>query len=269
MTLTPAFKTLSVKVPSALAARVDGYTLANNDTVSGFIKTAILQALGDYQCDTPIPMEVSKAEADAVIAKVSKVLAATSNMAPDKRANTLAILLTVVANAKEHFNMVAATDARYAGSYKSLLLQVRNAHRSAETKALTTPAVTDSEGLTVRKYKDIPKYEPYTADADSLYDVKPGELTVLGLPESLMENNLHLSVDQEGDILANINWMRGNALNRMNTAPEWVPPMRSPIAEQGLALMIERPRAAAAEGSPRADKRTLDTLLKYQAHLTP
>ena len=268
MTLAPAFKTLSVKVPTALAARVDGYTLAHNDTVSGFIKTAILRALGDYQCDTPIPMEVSKAEADAVISKVGKVLAATPSMLPAKRANTLGILLTVVSNAKEHFNMVAATDARYAGSYKSLMLQVRNAHRAAETKALITPeAVTPTDAPTVRKLKDIPKYREYTESAKSLYDVTPGELEALGFPESLRESNLHLDVREESKILAGINWMRGNVFSYRLMDPNWMPPKGSPEAEAELALMVERHQAMVNENHQKASPATLAHLLKYQAHL--
>ena len=219
MTLAPAFKTLSVKVPSALAARVDGYTLANNDTVSGFIKTAILQALGDYQCDTPIPLEVSKAEADAVIAKVGKVLAATPSMLPAKRANTLAILLTVVANTKEHFNLVAATDARYAGSYKSLLLQVRNAHRSAETKALTTPAVTVSETPKIRPKPPTTGWKPAEGEAWDFRMITLEELALLGMPEDYHTNWLEYSAKWTQDwVYGNMRWLRGHGAGGL--APE-------------------------------------------------
>lgn len=185
--------------------------MAHNDTVSGFIKTAILQALGDYQCDTPIPMEVSKAEADAVIAKVSKVLAATSNMAPDKRATTLGILLTVVANAKEHFNMVAATDARYAGSYKSLLLQVRNAHRSAETRALTTPAVTLPDAPQLSPRPPTTGAEPAEGEAWNCRMITSEELAILGMPEDYHNKWLEYGskYDQEW-VMGSFMWLRGH-----------------------------------------------------------
>lgn len=243
MTVSPAFSTLSVKVPSALAARVAGYTLAHNDTVSGFIKTAILQALGDYQCDTPIPMEVSKTEADAVITKVGKVLAATVGMPPTKRASTLAVLLTVVANAKEHFNMVAATDARYAGSYKSLLLQVRNAHRAAETRALSTPAaVTPTGAAQLPPRPPTTGAKPAEGEAWNSRMVTPEELAVLGMPRDYHARWLEYSEKYSQEwVIDNVLWLRGHGCGSM--MPD-LPTVRYPGDTEFLVWAIAKAEAA-------------------------
>ena len=264
MQISPAFRTLSVKVPHSLAARVDGYTQSNNKTVSGFIKDAVLAALGDYQCDTPIPMEVSKSEVDALIAKVGKVLAATSAMPPTKKVTTLELLLTLLSNAKPHFDLVAASSAVYAGSYKSLQMQVRNAHRAAQTRALThveVPVVHE-----VRKLKDILRDSklPDIEIPASLYNVEASELIAAGYDPSLSMDTTGVSKDMETAILRDITWLRG-AVSGVNDG--WLPDRRCEAGEAYLTMMIERNKALISESHPKASPERLAYYEKLAEHV--
>lgn len=263
----PGFRTVSTVIPDTLVARLTAYLEVHGGTMSGFLKIAITDKLADFNPETKSELQLALDDVKRMVDRYRKLFAKCVDLPPAKASEALALLEAELMAARPSFHSVAASDIKYEGLYKNMITGTRNKLRAAETKALTTPAVTLSDAPTVRKLKDIPRYQEYTTDATSFHDVRPDELAVLGLSESLLEFNQHLSTDQEGDIMANVNWMRGNVLNRMNTAPEWLPPMRSPIAEQGLALMIERHRAAIAENSPKASQRGLDTLLKYQAHL--
>ena len=261
----PGFRTVSTVIPDTLAARLTAYLEVHGGTMSGFLKIAITDKLADFNPETKSELQLALDDVKRMVDRYRKLFAKCVDLPPAKASEALALLEAELVAARPSFHSVAASDIKYEGLYKNMITGTRNKLRAAETKAIVAPVMPDTP--TVRKLKDIPKYQDYAVDAASFYDVKPGELTVLGLPESLMESNLHVPIEKQWEIVANVNWMRGNAQNRMNVDPEWLPPMRSPIAEQGLALMIERHRAAIAENSPKASQRSLDTLLKYQAHL--
>lgn len=261
------FRTVSTVIPDVMFTRLSEYLAVNGGSTSGFIKNAINAQLEGFNPETKSELQLALDDVKRMVDRYRKLFTKCVDLPPAKASEALALLEAELMAARPSFHAVAASDIKYEGLYKNMITGTRNKLRAAETKALTTPAVTASDTPAVRKLKDIPKYQDYAVDAASFYDVKPGELTVLGLPESLMESNLHVPAEKEWEILANVNWMRGNVCNRMNADPEWLPPMRSPIAEQGLAIVIERQRAAIAENSPKASQRSLDHLLKYQAHL--
>lgn len=207
----PGFRTVSTVIPGTLAARLTAYLEVNGGTMSGFIKGAITEKLEGFDPETKSELQLALDDVKRMVDRYRKLFAKCVDLPPAKASEALTLLEAELMAARPSFHAVAASDIKYEGLYKNMITGTRNKLRAAETKALITPAVTESDAPKIRPMPPTTGWKPTEGEAWDFRRITAEELAILGMPADYHTNWLEYSEKWTQEwVYGNMCWLRGH-----------------------------------------------------------